>query len=90
MKLKELKGFSIYSNRFVLFDKIGRTLNEWAIEKFPNYLDLEIIETKESGFQSYIYFVGFKTLHIKLDILNDGLLSPFQLNFGEVQIEGDH
>jgi len=89
MKLKELKNFNIHSNRFVLFDKTGRELNWAAIEKLPNYLDLEVIETKDSGFQSYVYFVGFATLHIKLNILNDNLVCPFHpLKFGEVEIEG--
>ena len=87
MKLRELKGFSIYSNRFVLFDKAGRRLNEWSIAELPNYLELEILETKDSGFQSYIYFVGFKTLHIKLDILNEDLCFG-NLKFGEVETEG--
>ena len=90
MKLKEVKHngdlFTIYSNRFVLFDKNGNRLNSWAIKELPNYEEIEVLETKESGYQSYVYFVGFSTTHIKLNLFDPKLLDPFRtIRFGEVE-----
>ena len=81
---KMVDNFNIHNNRFVLFDKSGRQLNGWAVEEIPNYLEIEVLETKKSGYQSYVYFVGFPTTHIKLDILNDDLCWG-TLKFGEVE-----
>jgi len=78
--------FSIYNNRFILFDKLGRQLNEWRVADMPNYLNLKVIEVKNSGYQSGVYFVGFPTTHIKLDILDEKLLCG-KLKFGEVEEE---
>lgn len=72
LKLKDIPHFNIHSNRFVLFDKNGRRLNEWQIEKhIKNYLELKVIEAKEGGYQDHTYFVGFKTMHLKLDFISD-------------------
>ena len=80
---EEKSEFSIYSNRFILFDKRGRKLNEFRVSELPNYLDLNVIETKRSGYKSMTYFVGFATTHIMLDICDDNLLSYSKLRFGE-------
>lgn len=88
--LKDIKGFNVFfpSNRFVLFDKNGNELNGWEIAKLPNVLDLSVLETKESSYQSFVNFVGFKTLHIKLDIEDKNLLCGWSnLKFGQSQIE---
>ena len=91
MKLREVKHgaekFNLYSNRFILFDKLGRRINEWQVAEIPNYLDLDVIKTVGSGFNSLIYFVGFPTTHIMLDILDDELVCD-TLKFGEVETEG--
>lgn len=93
MKLREAEyrgdKFDIHNNRFVLFDNKERVLNCWAVKNLPDYLDLEVLEVKEGGYQSYTYFVGFATTHIKLNICNDKLLDRFtRVNFGG--IEEDH
>jgi len=93
MKLKDVKHkndkFDIHSNRFVLFDKLGRRLNEWAVADLENYLDLEVLETTEGGYNNLVYFVGFPTTHIKLNICNDKLVMTFgDLKFGGVEEGG--
>ena len=88
--LKDIKGFNPYfpSNRFVLFDKNGNELNGWEIAKLPNVLDLSVLETKKSSYTSFAYFVGFETLHIKLDIEDKNLLCGWSnLKFGQKQID---
>ena len=102
MKLKEVKhvenflgeevidDFNIHNNRFVLFDKMGRKLNECKIECLPNYLDLEVIEIKKSGYSSLAYFVGYPTTHIKLDILDDKLLVRSGSLFGVPEVDYAH
>lgn len=58
--------FSIHSNRFYVFDKDGYELNTYALLEYPNFLDLEVLDTCIS---SYIgYSVGFDTIHIKVDL----------------------
>jgi hypothetical protein len=79
--------FNIHSNRFILFDKNGNMLNEWAVEKIPNYLDIEVLDVKKSGHQDYSCFVGFATTHIKLNISNVMLRSG-NLKYGEVEEVG--
>lgn len=89
LKLKDVEfegsPFDIGSNRFVLFDKNEKEINEFQLADMENYLDLEVLETKESGYQDRTYFIGFKTLHIKLNI--DGekeeILSLWSNKFGE-------
>ena len=75
--------FNIHSNRFVLFDKLGRKLNEYEIGDMPNYLELNVLEIAKSGYNSSTYFVGFPTTHIKIDFLNDDFCYG-ALRFGEV------
>lgn len=97
MKLREVKhteklfgesAFDLHSNRFVLFDKDGNRINEWGLEKrYPNYLDLEVIKTAKSGYNSLAYFVGFPTTHIKLNIKDNDLLSSSKLKFGEEETD---
>ena len=93
MKLKDVKHeeifgskkfidkFNIHNNRFLLFDKLGRELNGWSIAKLPNYLELNVLETTESGYSGY--GVGFPTTHIKLDFLDDDYLSFGSFHFGD-------
>lgn len=78
------ESFNIHSNRFVLFDKLGRKLNERQIEDMPNYLELDVLEVAKSGYNSSTYFVGFPTTHIKLDFL-DYSFCWGTLRFGEVE-----
>ena len=83
--------FNIHSNRFVLFDKLGRRINEYSVEEMPNYLELEVLEVAKSGYNSLVYFVGFPTTHIKLNILNDEIVCYWQnLKFGEVEMDNGH
>lgn len=89
LKLKDVEfegsKFNIHSNRFILFDKNGKEINEYQLHDMDDYLDLEVLETKESGYQDMTYFVGFKTLHIKLNIdgAKEDILSPWNHKFGE-------
>ena len=83
---KMVDKFNINSNRFLLFDKLGRELNEWSIEKIPNYLELEVLETKRSGYSGY--GVGFPTTHIKLDFLDDNYLCFGSFCFGDYDTRG--
>lgn len=96
MKLKDVKEltsgqpFNIHNNRFVLFDKNGNQLNCWAVEDtIPDYPELEVIETTESGYNNSQYFIGYPTTHIKLNIkANDETLHPFSsIKYGEVEEE---
>lgn len=64
--------YSAWSNRFELFDKLGRNLNQFKIEKIPNYLDIDVLEVKEGGYIGY--GVGFPVTHIKLNFLNNEYL----------------
>ena len=90
-RLKDIKGFYPMSNRFVLFDKNGKRLNGFALMKQPDFLELPVLETKESGYQSLTYFVGFATLHIKLDYENEDMLDKWNnLTFGETEIDRGH
>lgn len=93
MKLRDVehKGekFNIHCNRFVLFDRLGRRLNEWEVAKIENYLDINVLKIVEGGYNNIVYFVGFSTTHIKLDICNDKLLDNFRnLGFGGVETGG--
>lgn len=89
LKLRDVEfegnKFDIGSNRFVLFDKNEKEINEFQLADMENYLDLEVLETKESGYQDRTYFVGFKTLHIKLNIdgEKEDILSLWSNKFGE-------
>lgn len=83
---KIVDKFNIHSNRFLLFDKLGRELNGWSIEKIPNYLELEVLETKRSGYSGY--GVGFPTTHIKLDFLEDHYLCFGSFRFGDYDTRG--
>lgn len=102
MKLKEVThtenfcgaettdSFNIHSNRFVVFDRDGYRINECYLEKIPNYLDLEVLETKESGYSSLVYFVGFPTTHIKLDLKAGKYDILPGLKFGEIHRDYGH
>ena len=88
--LKDIKGFDPHfpSNRFVLFDKNGNEINVFELNKLPNFLDINVLETKESSYTSLTYFVGFPTLHIKLDIDDKNLLCGWSnLKFGQEQVD---
>ncbi len=82
--------FCIHSNRFELFDRDGRHLNSFDIARVENYLDLKVLETKESGYSSAVYFVGFKTLHIKLDFYDDDCLGDSDRKFGVDYVDRSH
>ena len=76
MKLKDIifedRKFDINYNRFCLFDKNGEELNDYSLREYPNYLDLEVLETCESEYAAW--GIGFKTIHIKLNIEDENLL----------------
>lgn len=78
---KMVDKFDIHSNRFLLFDKLGRELNEWSIKRLPNYLELEVLETKKSGYSGY--GVGFPVTHIKLDFLDNSFVAFGNFHFGD-------
>ena len=75
-KLKDITfegdRFSIHSNRFYVFDKDGYELNTYALCEYPNFLDLEVLDTCISSYSGYS--VGFDTIHIKVN-LEHGVVS---------------
>lgn len=83
---EKIDKFDIYSNRFLLFDKLGRELNGWKIEELPDYLELEVLETKRSGYSGYM--VGFPTTHIRLDFLDNQYLCSGNFHFGDYDTRG--
>lgn len=93
MKLREVKHtekfcgkmqtskFDFHNNRFCLFDKYGNELNSFSMEKVPNVLDLEVLETKTSGYWGY--GVGFPVTHIRLNYTNEDIVCSWGIKFGE-------
>lgn len=78
---KRVYNFSFFDNRFYLFDKLGRELNSFTMEKVPNILDIEVLEIKKSGYSGH--GVGFPTTHIKLDFLDYTKLNRSDFVFGD-------
>lgn len=76
-KLREVKHregyytdtYSIHNNRFELFSRDEKNLNEYELEQREDFLDLPVLEVKKVRYSGY--GVSFPVTHIKLDIGSD-------------------
>lgn len=78
---KTIEKFNIISNRFLLFNKFDRELDKYSIARLPNYLELEVLEIKTSGYSGW--GVSFPTTHIKLDFPYNRYLFDDDFYFGD-------
>ena len=61
------------------------------MEKDCDIGELVVLETKQAGYNSATYFVGFPVTHVKLDINGYKYLKKFNpLKYGEDEIDYGH